>query len=107
LPFGAVCLPAWDIGPPYFARFAGVSGTGPLVVVVLVTEAPEDGSVAVTEVETAAPVWAAGGAAVSVEVVVVVVCWAYAAPPIKAVAATAVSRLAIFMTWSPVAFVDN
>jgi len=37
LPRGAVCLPAWDIGPPYLRRFSGVSGTGPLVVVLVVT----------------------------------------------------------------------
>jgi len=80
LPRGAVCRPACDIGPPYFARFAGVSGTGPLVVVVLVTEAP-DGSVVVTEVEVAVPVVAAGAVASvdaldagEVVVVVVVVC---------------------------------
>jgi len=29
--------PACDIGPPYLARFSAVSGTGPLVVVVVVT----------------------------------------------------------------------
>ena len=82
-------MPALEIGWPYFFRFSGVSGIGPLVVVVLVTDAPVEGSVVVTEVETAVPVSAAGGAAVSVgaagsaEVVVVVVvdapaegCWA-------------------------------
>jgi hypothetical protein len=37
LPRGAVCLPARDIGPPYLARFSGVSGTGPLVESVVVT----------------------------------------------------------------------
>jgi hypothetical protein len=56
-------LPAFDIGLPYFFRFSGVSGTGPFVVVTLVTEAPVDGSVVVTDVETAVPVGAAGGAA--------------------------------------------
>jgi hypothetical protein len=58
-------LPAFDIGLPYFARFSGVSGMGPLVVVTLVTEAPVDGSVVVTDVETAVPV---GAAVASVEV---------------------------------------
>src|SRR5205085_1787655 len=36
LPLAAVCLPARDIGAPYFARFSGVSGTGPFVTVMLV-----------------------------------------------------------------------
>lgn len=40
-PAGLVCFPAWDIGAPYFARFSGVSGTGPLVTVVWVTVAFE------------------------------------------------------------------
>jgi hypothetical protein len=78
-------LPACDIGWPYFARFAGVSGIGPLVVRVVVIDAPDDGSTVVTELETAAPVGAAGAAvsevadglgAVVVVVVVVVGCWA-------------------------------
>jgi hypothetical protein len=30
-------LPARDIGPPYLRRFSGVSGTGPLVVRLVVT----------------------------------------------------------------------
>ena len=37
MPRAAVRLPARDIGPPYLARFSGVSGTGPLVVRVVVT----------------------------------------------------------------------
>lgn len=39
-------MPVRDIGAPYFARFSGVSGTGPLVTVVLVTVAPDDIAVA-------------------------------------------------------------
>jgi hypothetical protein len=118
-------LPAFDIGLPYFFRFSGVSGTGPLVVIVLVTEAPDEGSVVVTEVDVAVPV---GAAAASVEVVaevlgatcVVVVllvaplalgtlggCCASAAPPMRAVAAAAVSRCWIFMAWVSVALVGN
>ena len=55
LPLAGVRLPAWDIGPPYFLRFSAVSGTGPLVVVVVVTLAPVDESLVVTDVEVAAP----------------------------------------------------
>jgi hypothetical protein len=116
-------LPAFDIGLPYFARFSGVSGMGPLVVVTLVIEAPVAGSVVVTDVETAVPVGAAVasagvvaevlGAAWVVVVVVVVgppaalgVC-ARAAPPMRAVAAAAVSRYWIFMAWVSIAFVGN
>jgi hypothetical protein len=65
-----------DIGWPYFLRFSLVSGIGPLVVVVVVTEAP-DGSVVVTEVEVAVPVGAVASDAAEVfggvDVVVVVV----------------------------------
>jgi hypothetical protein len=62
LPFAAERLPAWDIGPPYLARFSAVSGIGPLVVVVTVAAAPVEGSLVVTDVEVAAPVAAAGSA---------------------------------------------
>ena len=37
MPRAAVILPARDMGWPYFARFSGVSGTGPLVVIDTVT----------------------------------------------------------------------
>jgi hypothetical protein len=102
------------MGAPYFFRFSGVSGIGPLVVVVLVTEAPEV-SVVVTDVEVAVPVGAAVASVVALAagavVVVVVVCplalgsmvfgaalgwlggcWAWATPPMRTVAAAAVSR---------------
>ena len=104
MPLAAVCLPAWDIGWPYLARFCGVSGTGPFVVVVVVIDAPVAGSAVVTEVEMAVPVAAAAGAATYVEVVAaagevvaVVLDCAEAAPPMRAVAATAAIRLMIFM----------
>jgi hypothetical protein len=77
----AVRLPAWDIGPPYLARFSAVSGTGPLVSVVTVALAPVAVSLVVTEVEVAVPVSAVGAVVVSavgaglVVVVVVVVDW--------------------------------
>ena len=115
-------MPALDIGLPYFARFSGVSGTGPLVVAVLVTDVPA-ASVVVTEVEVAAPTGATlvvesvevGVAVLGAVVVVVVVlvpgggagCCARAAPPMRAVAAAAVSRCWIFMAWVSIAFVGN
>ena len=58
---GAVRLPARDIGPPYLARFAAVSATGPLVTIEEVTLVPVVGSVAVTEVVVASPVGAGIG----------------------------------------------
>ncbi|MGZ6020340.1 MAG: hypothetical protein ACXWKO_16855 [Phenylobacterium sp.] len=69
---------------------------------VLVTVAPVAGSVVVTEVDTAAPVGAVvlvavGGGAVVVVVVLVAGGCAKAAPPIRAVAATAVNRIAVFL----------
>ena len=39
MPFAAVRRPAFDIGAPYLARFSGVSATGPLVTVEVVTVA--------------------------------------------------------------------
>ena len=39
MPLAAVRLPAFDIGAPYLARFSGVSATGPLVTVDVVTVA--------------------------------------------------------------------
>ena len=48
-------MPACDIGWPYLARFSAVSGTGPLVSVLLVIDVPVALSVAVTDVEAAMP----------------------------------------------------
>ena len=39
MPVAAVRLPAFDIGAPYLARFSGVSATGPLVTVDVLTVA--------------------------------------------------------------------
>ena len=96
-------LPACDIGWPYLARLAGVSATGPLVTIEAVTEAPV-ASVVVTEVDVAVPTGAGAGSVeagseggTGVTVVVVVVCWATAAPPIRAVAAAMVSKCWMFM----------
>lgn len=61
-------MPAWDMGPPYFARFSAVSATGPLVTIDDVTMVPVAGSLAVTEVLVAPPVSAAGAVLVSVVV---------------------------------------
>jgi hypothetical protein len=52
-------LPAFDIGWPNLWRFSLVSGIGPLVVTVSVTEAPVAVSTAVTEVDVGVPVCAA------------------------------------------------
>ena len=57
MPLGAVRLPAWDMGWPYLARFSAVSGTGPLVTVVLVKV-----------VETSAPAVVAAGVVTVVDV---------------------------------------
>jgi hypothetical protein len=67
---GAVRLPARDIGPPYLARFSGVSGTGALATTWVPTAAEVFAADDVAAGAAGAEVVSAGGAAdVSVEVV--------------------------------------
>jgi hypothetical protein len=57
LPFAAVRWPAREFGPPNRARFSGVSGTGPLVVMVTVALAgwPADVAAGAAVLELVAP----------------------------------------------------
>jgi hypothetical protein len=66
LPFAAVRWPAREFGPPNLARFSGVSGTGPLVVILTVALAGWPADVAAGAAVLELVVLEVGGAAGSV-----------------------------------------